>query len=83
MGIYMYGRWLAVEAKTWGHYVPHGMWKRVFVPVNRSVGTLAWESRLVSLTNPCCRCILALSASKKFQFVFWFQVSPADRFVVD
>ena len=42
MDIYMYGRWLAVEAKTWGHYVPRGMWKRVFVPANGSVGPLAW-----------------------------------------
>ena len=30
----MYGCWLAVEAKTWGHYVTCGMWKRVFVPAN-------------------------------------------------
>ena len=42
MGIYMYDRWLAVEAKTWGLYVPRGMWKWVFGPANGSVGTLAW-----------------------------------------
>ena len=29
MGIYMYGRLPAVKAKTWGHYVSRGMWKRV------------------------------------------------------
>ena len=28
--------------KTWGHYVPHGMWKWVFVPLNGSVGPLDW-----------------------------------------
>ena len=42
MVIYMYGRWLSVGAKTWGRYVPHGMWKWVFVPLNGSVGPLAW-----------------------------------------
>ena len=42
MVIYMHVRWLAVEAKTWVHYVPRGMWKRLFVPVNGSVGPLAW-----------------------------------------
>ena len=41
MGIYMYGCWLAVEKKMWGHYVPRGMWKRVFVPANGYVGPLA------------------------------------------
>ena len=50
---------------------------------NGSVDPLAWKSWLVSLTHPCCGCILALLASKKFQFVFWCQVSPADRLVVD
>ena len=83
MGIYMYGRWPFVKAKTWEHYVPRGRWKRVFVPTNGSVGPLSWQSILVSLTHPCCGYILALSASKKFQFVFWCQVSPADRSVVD
>ena len=47
----MYGRWAAVEAKTWGHYVPRGRRKRVFVPANGSVGPLAWQSRFVSLTE--------------------------------
>ena len=79
----MYGRWTAVETKTWGHYVPRGRWKRVFVPVNGSVGPLSWQHQLVSLTHPCYGCIIALSASKKYQFVFWSQVSPADRSVVD
>ena len=79
----MYGRWTAVEAKTWGHYVPCGIWKWVFVPVNGSVGPLYWQSRLVIITHPCCGCIIALSASKNIQFVFWCQVSPADRSVVD
>ena len=83
MGIYMYSRWPAAEAKTWGQYVPRGMWKRVFVSANGSVGPLAWQYQLVSLTNPCCGCILAFLASEKFQFVFWCQVSSADRSVVD
>ena len=38
----MYVRYLYVEAKTWGLYVPNGMWKWVFVSVNGSVGPLAW-----------------------------------------
>ena len=46
MGIYLYGRWLAIEEK----YVPRGMRKRLFVRANGSVGPLAWKYRLVSLT---------------------------------
>ena len=42
MVIYMHGPWLSVGAKTWGRYVPCGMWKWVFVPLNGSVGPLAW-----------------------------------------
>ena len=51
MGIYKYVCWLSIEAKTWGHYVPCGMWKRLFVLANGSVGPLAWKYRLVSLTT--------------------------------
>ena len=28
--------------KTWGRYVPRGMWKWLFLPSNGSVGPLAW-----------------------------------------
>ena len=83
MGIYMYSCWLSVEEKTLGLYVPRGMWKWVFVPANEYVGPLDWQSGLVSLTCPFCGCISALLALKKFQFVFWCQVRPADCLVVD